>query len=864
MVHALTNELSGRRLGEFVLREPIGEGGFGMVYRAEQPMLEREAVVKIAQVRALGGDPAVQRFLGEARLASRLDHPFAAHVYAFGAEPDGLLWIAMELVRGTPLDAMLSEAGPLPLERAIPFLIRLCEVVHSVHEQGVVHRDLKPANVMVVARAGSVFPKLLDLGIAADLRASATPSGAEEHNRTVGTPLYMAPEMWLDARKAGPPADIYALGALTYEVLSGKPPFTGRSVMEIAALHARKAPPALGEPFPPGIDAAIAKAMAKRVPNRYATALELGEALREASGFALEGVNLPQLDELTRDELITRAPQPIAEAVAALDAARTPPQAREALWHAVRSCTQYIGLVALACHVRVAGKPNDTTLLEQLRDQGLDAAGWWKLARELCRPFAAIADAHPMPELVGLFFEDRAVLRTAMEILLDTRIKDPGPNANAGDIRKFLVGAVSALASALRALKFLQAYRLVVTTETHGEEWMGVRRPARAAVTLAASIPKAADRVLLVDANGALVAALDLVAQPGPPSPSAAPELFWLDGTDRQGLGARFVAVPTRLERRDVTAWAKLSLEATTSDGGATGTREDTVPFRGLMTFTEADASVFFGREREIEGFVNRLRAMPLIAVVGPSGAGKSSFVRAGVLPALGSDWRSLVARPGPTPLANLCARIATLEVRLEPAKILADPSVLGSSLRTRARAEGTSLLIVIDQFEELFTLCRDPAEQDAYATALIQAARLDDETVRVVITLRDDFLVRAAQLAAFRERLAASLQLLTTPVASDLLRILVEPARRAGYEFEDAKLPKQMVDEVENQPAALALLSFTAYQLWQFRDREFHQLPRKAYKALGGVGGALAQHAEATLAAMSGAEQKIVREVFR
>src|SRR5262245_28706166 len=110
-----TEALVGRRLGEFVLREVIGEGGFGTVYRADQPVLQREVVVKILRLASDDQAAAIERFLGEARLASRIDHPFAAHVYAFGAEPDGVLWIAMEFVRGTPLDQVLESSGPVPL-----------------------------------------------------------------------------------------------------------------------------------------------------------------------------------------------------------------------------------------------------------------------------------------------------------------------------------------------------------------------------------------------------------------------------------------------------------------------------------------------------------------------------------------------------------------------------------------------------------------------------------------------------------------------------------------------------------------------------------------------------------------------------
>jgi serine/threonine protein kinase len=110
--------LIGRRLGDFVVVEPLSGGGFGQVFRAEQKTLGREAVIKVLHERHTSNSSVVQRFLREARLASLLDHPYAAHTYAFGAEGDGVLWIAMELVRGTPLDTLLRVQGPIPRDRA--------------------------------------------------------------------------------------------------------------------------------------------------------------------------------------------------------------------------------------------------------------------------------------------------------------------------------------------------------------------------------------------------------------------------------------------------------------------------------------------------------------------------------------------------------------------------------------------------------------------------------------------------------------------------------------------------------------------------------------------------------------------------
>jgi WD40 repeat protein/serine/threonine protein kinase len=159
-------DLSGHTLGEFHLRKLIGEGGYGAVYLAAQPALEREVVVKV--LREERDSPgARERFLREARLAAQLRHPYAAQVYAFGTAFGGsLLWIAMELVQGVSLAEWLAQHGRMPPERFVPFFDHVCQVVHALHERNIVHRDLKPSNIMVVECGDRLTPKLLDLGIA--------------------------------------------------------------------------------------------------------------------------------------------------------------------------------------------------------------------------------------------------------------------------------------------------------------------------------------------------------------------------------------------------------------------------------------------------------------------------------------------------------------------------------------------------------------------------------------------------------------------------------------------------------------------------------------------------------------------------
>jgi serine/threonine-protein kinase len=176
-------------LGGFLVRGRIGVGGYGVVYRCEQRELGRDAVVKV--LRARPGDPVgMERFVREARLAAQLDHPFAAHVYGFGVEDDGLRWIAMEFVRGVTLGAYLKARGPMPLVEFVPFFELIAEVVHAAHERGIVHRDLKPSNVMMIESGGRLFPKLLDFGISKFLGpvGGSDEEAHEDGELRIGTP----------------------------------------------------------------------------------------------------------------------------------------------------------------------------------------------------------------------------------------------------------------------------------------------------------------------------------------------------------------------------------------------------------------------------------------------------------------------------------------------------------------------------------------------------------------------------------------------------------------------------------------------------------------------------------------------------
>ncbi len=906
------DRMVGRSLGEFVLRERIGEGGFGSVYRAIQPALDREAVVKVLHAKLHAAPAATERFLREARLASKLDHPYAAHVYAFGVDRDGEHWIAMELVRGTPLDDVLHHQGTLSLERLSPLLDRICEVVHTAHEQGIVHRDLKPANVMVLSRAGRMLPKLLDFGIAKGLdspvdddpglgrtlspeaagaKLAALPNEASldetldantgvqdaptgsfgaktprqsqltQEGAIMGSPAYMAPEQWVDAGDVDRRVDLYALGILAFECLTGKPPFTGKTVPEIARAHAKNPPPPLGDRFPRALDTVFAKVLAKRADDRYANALEFAEAFRLAAGIAAEPPKLPTLDTELRVATLNEAPQPIAEALAGYEGARNAHQARDALAVVARTLVRYIGLLAIACRSRVEGKSGGAELMRSLALRALEDREWLDLARTLTESWRTRRYAYPVPELVtalhdGPLYDDLAVV-------LDLREQDaPGEAA----LISLLEDSLARLARVLEALAFVRDYPLVVTTgDGSGESWMGVRHARRRTVSVRGKNLEAALPVLL-DKDGAPVLSLAPLFQLAEPTPGAPRELFMFDGRGRRG--AKLVAWPTRFECHDDTLHDWLRVQLGSLEERAATIDDAVAPYRGLSAFSARDSAMFFGRESQVDAFMNRLQLQPLLAVVGPSGAGKSSFVHAGVVPALPADWRAITMRPGGSPLAALAARLEHAKIGRESVQELRDAvsrerGSLGELLRNDAATHGP-IVLVVDQLEEIFTLCQDESERRLFAEAVAAAARDADDRVRVIFTLRDDFLVRTEQVPALRNRIGQGLQLLTVPVAEDLKRILVEPARRSGYQFEDEQLPAEMVAEVADQPGALALISFTAQKLWELRDRHFKQLTRVAYKTLGGVGGALAQHAEQTLDAMPSEERALTREAFR
>jgi len=290
---------------------------------------------------------------------------------------------------------------------------------------------------------------------------------------------------------------------------------------------------------------------------------------------------------------------------------------------------------------------------------------------------------------------------------------------------------------------------------------------------------------------------------------------------------------------------------------------EDLHPYPGLASYTEEDAEYFFGREAEVEQMWRKLDRPHLLALVGPSGAGKTSFLRAGLIPSVGAGWGILRFTPGNAPFTALGQALAReMAGDVEAMELLArghEPDALTGVVSRWRQRHGHALLIV-DQFEELFTLGSDD-EQRSFSTLM---GRLPiDADVFVLLSMRDDFLIRCREHEALAP-VFTELTALLPPTGGALRRAVVQPATTCGYRFEDDELVEAILADVEGERGALPLLAFALARLWELRDRETGLLTRQAYHDVGGVGGALAQHAEATMNRIGTDRLAHVRELFR
>jgi WD40 repeat protein/serine/threonine protein kinase len=293
-------------------------------------------------------------------------------------------------------------------------------------------------------------------------------------------------------------------------------------------------------------------------------------------------------------------------------------------------------------------------------------------------------------------------------------------------------------------------------------------------------------------------------------------------------------------------------------------------PYKGLRPFEQADSEDFYGRELLVDDLINALEQSRFLAVVGPSGSGKSSVVAAGVLPRLrhgaldgSADWYIVEMVPGSAPLSRLEA--ALLSVAFNPpsdlmTRFMADSSSLVQAVDRVLGGASSELVLFIDQFEEVFTLCEDEAEREQFLKLLTTAAATPSSRLRVIVTLRADFYDRPLYYEGFGALMQAHTQVVLPMSADEVERAITMPAIQAGAVV-DTDLVAQIVSDVRAEPGALPLLQYALTEL--FEKREGRRLTLYIYRQMGGVAGALAKRADEVYDALPPSQQALARQIF-
>ena len=280
--------LLGRTIaGTYELESIAGEGAMGKVYKAHHRTLDKPVAVKVLRKKLVNDVTVVRRFEREAQAASRLDHPNCISIFGFGQEEgEDILWMAMEFVQGRALSSIIAEESPLPAQRVLHIFAQVCDALDEAHAANIVHRDLKPANIICFDhRRVSDFVKVLDFGIAKVLDQDGTSTPLTREGIVCGTPAFMSPEqvqgLPLDNR-----SDLFSLGIILYQTLTGKLPFLAESAVEVATkiVMETPVPPRQARSdwsYPPEFEKIVLKLLSKNRDDRYAHALEVKQALEE-------------------------------------------------------------------------------------------------------------------------------------------------------------------------------------------------------------------------------------------------------------------------------------------------------------------------------------------------------------------------------------------------------------------------------------------------------------------------------------------------------------------------------------------------------------------------------------------------------
>ncbi len=749
-------DLTGQMLGRYEIHERLGHGGMAEVYKAYQPSLDRAVAVKVLHTFLLEQADSRARFAREARAVAALRHPHIVQVIDFDVVGD-IYFMVMELIEGPTLRQMIDQqAGMgtrLPLDQVGTIITAIGGALDYAHEQGLIHRDVKPQNIMFTA---SGQPLLTDFGIA-KLLSGANSSGSGHWS---GTPAYMSPEQGrggpLDAR-----TDIYSLGVVLYEMLTGQVPFQAETPFAVVLQHVNDPPPALRlrvPDLPPALEQVVLTALAKAPLDRYPTAAALVAATQTAIATAPPPTNRDPASPVR---------SPGGPGGGAVDPATLGGQ--------LSGLRKLLGLSQSQVAAWIQGPEDDTPPVERIQH--------WEHNRR--RP------------------------RTRRELL--TIVRE------------------------------MHQLNPVVITQERIEQLIRTYDP---------HIPLTAN-------ERAALGFVAPVATPEPPAP--------------------FAPLPGL-----VPAVEPASSHPPLPVAGIVAEGLPPSPYRGLFAFREEDAPFFCGRERFTTPLRAAVQERTLVAVLGPSGSGKSSLVFAGLLPELraSGEWLIATSRPGDRPFHSLAAVLIPLlegstnmtetdrlvEINKLAERLAAgDVSLADVAYRIVEKApESERVLLVLDQFEEVYTLAPSTEVRGRFLDCLVQAVRAEwprrTPAFTLVLTLRADFLGHALADRALADVLQDADLKLGPMTHRELQTAIDEPAAQLGVQIEEG-LTERILAAVSSEPGDLPLLEFALALLWE--QQQERTLTHSAYDAIGGVEQALAGYAEQVYCALSDPDQGRARRIF-
>ena len=278
--------LVGQTIGNYKVVQQIGEGGMGVVYLAEHPVIGRKVAIKLLHTSFAKDSETVARFFNEARAIHVIAHKNIVEILDFGQTTDGQPYFVMEFLSGESLAERIAR-GPVPAGEAVTIVTQICDALQAAHDKKIVHRDLKPHNVHLVGQGVNRLVKILDFGVAKmstgwDTAQSGGQSVKTRTGSLMGTPLYMSPEQCRGSGKLDHRTDIYSLAVILFEMISGRPPFIAEGVGELFAKHMLEPPPSLAEfapRTPPHIVRAVARALSKDLDDRHPNMTAFRDAL---------------------------------------------------------------------------------------------------------------------------------------------------------------------------------------------------------------------------------------------------------------------------------------------------------------------------------------------------------------------------------------------------------------------------------------------------------------------------------------------------------------------------------------------------------------------------------------------------------